>query len=85
MPNNEDRRHPMCLIRISLLACHLFGASSQMEHSGLEESGGDGFALERQFVQYRPSPCIDGGFRVGHARPCDELMERYHSQTGGAR
>ncbi|OCP23144.1 MULTISPECIES: hypothetical protein [unclassified Ensifer] len=52
----------MCLLRIGLLACHLFGVPSQMEHSRFEESGNDRFALERQFVQYRPDPCRDGRF-----------------------
>lgn len=70
----------MCLLRIGLLACHLFGVPSQMEHSRFEESGNDRFELERQFAQYRPDPCRDGRFSDGQPRSCDELMERYYRQ-----
>ncbi|CAN7347216.1 MULTISPECIES: hypothetical protein [Ensifer] len=44
-----------------------------MEHSRLEASGDDRFALERQFVQYRPDPCRDGRFSDGRPRSCAEL------------
>ncbi len=63
----------MCLLRIGLLACHLLGASSQMEHGRFEESGDDRFALERRFVQYRPDPCRDGRVNDGRPRSWAEL------------
>lgn len=58
------------------MACHLFGVPSHAEHSRLEVSGNDRFALNRQFVQYRPEPCHDGRFSDGSAHVCDEQMER---------
>lgn len=60
------------------MACHLFGVPSQTEHSRFEVSGNDRFALNRQFIQYRPEPCRDGRFSDGFARGCDEQMKRYH-------
>lgn len=60
------------------MACHLFGVSSQAEHSGLAMSGNDRFALERQFAQYRPDPCRDGRYSDGHVHGCDEQLERHH-------
>ncbi|MGF6176776.1 hypothetical protein [Ensifer sp. 4252] len=70
----------MCLLRIGLLACHLLGASSQTEDGRLEKSGDDRFALERQFVQYRPDPYRDGRFSDGWPRSCAELR---HWLDGG--
>lgn len=67
----------MCLLKIGLLACHLLGVSSQMEHSRLEESDGDRYALERQFVQYRSAPCREGRNGDRHDHSCDDLAERY--------
>ena len=72
----------MCLLRIGLLACHLFGVPSQMEHSRFEESGGDPvWRRHREGVSWaegRRRICTDGRFSDGHARTCDELMERYY-------
>ncbi len=67
----------MCLLKIGLLACHLLGVSSQSDHSRLEESASDRFALERQLVQYRSLPCRDGRNGDRHDHSCDELAKPY--------